>query len=216
MPGRRAASIPPPYQPSPGGSASATLPPGESDPALPGSLHPMRSSHQGQEISEASWYCLSLKEVRLSPCLVVFIGGSSSLTIGRFSSNDRHRRAGPDQHALGEVPCATLNLAEKGASRQWGDRCGRFHSTGARNSRRMAGRGGRDRYYNNLINEPFAKFGVGHEMGAECSCKITPSKGICTWLAMGFPGTTTLPDNKSRFLANFAKGSFDFKSLLSG
>ena len=37
-------------------------------------------------------------------------------------------------------------------------------------------------------------------MGAECSCKITPSKGICTWLAMGFPGTTTLPDNKSRFL----------------
>ena len=28
--------------------------------------------------------------------------------------------------------------------------------------------------------EPFAKFGVGHEMGAECSCKITPSKGICT------------------------------------
>ena len=57
--------------------------------------------------------------------------------------------------------------------------------------------------------EPFAKFGVGHEMGAECSCKITPSKGICTWLAMGFPGTTTLPDNKSRFLANFAKGSMD-------
>ena len=158
IPGRRATSIPPPYQPSPGGSASATLPPGESDPALPGSLHPMRSSHQGQEISEASWYCLSLKEVRLSPCLVVFIGGSSSLTIGRFSSNDRHRRAGPDQHALGEVPCATLNLAEKGASRQWGDRCGRFHSTGARNSRRMAGRGGRDRYYKNLINEPFAKF----------------------------------------------------------
>ena len=56
-------------------------------------------------------------------------------------------------------------------------------------------------------NEPFAKFGVGHEMGAECSCKITPSKGICTWLAMGFPGTTTLPDNKSRFLANFANAS---------
>ena len=24
-------------------------------------------------------------------------------------------------------------------------------------------------------------------MGAECSCKITPSKGICTRLAMGFP-----------------------------
>ena len=38
-----------------------------------------------------------------------------------------------------------------------------------------------------LSDEPFAKFGVGHEMGAECSCKITPWKGICTWLAMGFP-----------------------------
>ena len=50
-------------------------------------------------------------------------------------------------------------------------------------------------------------------MGAECSCKITPSKGICTWLAMGFPGTTTLPDNKSRFLANFAKGSLDWPHL---
>ena len=62
--------------------------------------------------------------------------------------------------------------------------------------------------------EPFAKFGVGHEMGAECSCKITPSTGICTWLAMGFPGTTTLPDNKSRFLANFAKGSFIFSTLI--
>ena len=50
-------------------------------------------------------------------------------------------------------------------------------------------------------------------MGAECSCKITPSKGICTWLAMGFPGTTTLPDNKSRFLANFAKGSLVYRQL---
>ena len=52
-------------------------------------------------------------------------------------------------------------------------------------------------------------------MGAECSCKITPSKGICTWLAMGFPGTTTLPDNKSRFLANFAKGSTYYSPLIT-
>ena len=50
-------------------------------------------------------------------------------------------------------------------------------------------------------------------MGAECSCKITPSKGICTWLAMGFRQGQQLfvPDNKSRFLANFAKGSQDKK-----
>ena len=66
-----------------------------------------------------------------------------------------------------------------------------------------------------LAPEPFAKFGVGHEMGAECSCKITPSKGICTWLAMGFPGTTTLPDNKSRFLTNFAKGSPSMEYILA-
>ena len=123
--------------------------------------------------------------------------------------------------------------------------------------------------------EPFAKFGVGHEMGAECSCKITPSKGICTWLAMGFPlgalhrdptqpgerwehlpqdparilvkallqrqsageptnpvkpiattlpglvragrprsqGQQLFPTIRSRFLANFAKGSKDYVSL---
>ena len=34
-------------------------------------------------------------------------------------------------------------------------------------------------------------------------CKIR----ICTWPAMGFPGITTLPGNKSHLLANFAKGS---------
>ena len=70
------------------------------------------------------------------------------------------------------------------------------------------------RNHNRKVEETFAKFGVGHEMGAECSCKITPSKGICTWLAMGFPGTTTLPDNKSRFLANFAKGSEEINRVL--
>ena len=207
IPGRRAASIPPPYQPSPGGSASATLPPGESDPALPGSLHPMRSSHQGQEISEASWYCLSLKEVRLSPCLVVFIGGLSSLTIGRFSSNDRHRRAGPDQHALGEVPCATLNLAEKGASRQWGDRCGCFHSTGARNSRRMAGRGGRDRYYNNLINEPFAKFARKRDLLS--GRVVVPGKPMASQVQIPFEGVI-LQEHSAPISCptpNFAKGS---------
>ena len=42
-------------------------------PALPGSHHPMTSSHQGHEIAEAFWFRLSLKEVHLSLCLFVFI-----------------------------------------------------------------------------------------------------------------------------------------------
>ena len=47
-------------------------------PALPGGLHPMRSSHQGDKSAEALWCRLSLKEVNLSSCLFVFIRGSSS------------------------------------------------------------------------------------------------------------------------------------------
>ena len=43
-------------------------------PALPGSLHPIKSSHS----AEASWWRLSLKEVHLSSCQFVFIRGSSS------------------------------------------------------------------------------------------------------------------------------------------
>ncbi len=42
-------------------------------PALPGSRHPMTSSHSGHEIAEAFWFRLSLKEVHLSSCLFVFI-----------------------------------------------------------------------------------------------------------------------------------------------
>ena len=42
-------------------------------PALPGSLHPMTSSHQGHRIAEAFWRRLSLKDVHLSSCLFVFI-----------------------------------------------------------------------------------------------------------------------------------------------
>ena len=79
-------------------------------PALPASLHPMTSSHQGHKMAEALWCCLSLKEViSLVPIRVhwwfvfirvfplsdahswfVFIRGS----IGRFSSNDPPGRAG--------------------------------------------------------------------------------------------------------------------------
>ena len=54
----------------------------------------MTSSHQGQKIAEAFWRQLSLKQVHLSSCLFVFIGGSSSLTIDCFSSNDPPRRGG--------------------------------------------------------------------------------------------------------------------------
>ena len=47
-------------------------------PALPASLHPMTSSHQGHKSAEAFWCCLWLKEVHLSSCLFVSIRGSSS------------------------------------------------------------------------------------------------------------------------------------------
>ena len=42
-------------------------------PALPGSRHPMTSSHPGHNIAEAFWYRLSLKQVHLSSGLFVFI-----------------------------------------------------------------------------------------------------------------------------------------------
>ena len=42
-------------------------------PALPGSHHPMTSSHPGHKIAEASWRRLWLKEVHLSSCLFVFL-----------------------------------------------------------------------------------------------------------------------------------------------
>ena len=55
-------------------------------PALPGGLPPMTGSHQRDKSAEAFWRQLSLKEVHQSSCLFVFIGGSSSLTSGCFSS----------------------------------------------------------------------------------------------------------------------------------
>ena len=55
-------------------------------PALPGGLSPMTGSHQRDKSAEAFWRQLSLKEVHQSWCLFVFIGGSSSLTNGCFSS----------------------------------------------------------------------------------------------------------------------------------
>ena len=73
-------------------------------PALPGSRHPMTSSHQGHQIAEAFWCRLWLKEVHLSSCLFVSIRGSSSLTIGRFSSNDPHGRAGARLAGKREFP----------------------------------------------------------------------------------------------------------------
>ena len=42
-------------------------------PALPGSHHPMTSSHQGHKIAEAFWCRLWLKQVHLSSGLFVFI-----------------------------------------------------------------------------------------------------------------------------------------------
>ena len=54
----------------------------------------MTGSHQRDKSAEAFWRQLLLKEVHQSSCLFVFIRGSSSLSIGRFSSNDPHGRAG--------------------------------------------------------------------------------------------------------------------------
>ena len=42
-------------------------------PALPGSSHPMTSSHHGHQIAEAFWCRLWLKEVHVSSCLFVFL-----------------------------------------------------------------------------------------------------------------------------------------------
>ena len=55
-------------------------------PALPGGLPPMTGSHQRDKSIEVFWRQLSLKQVDQSSCLFVFIGGSSSLTNGCFSS----------------------------------------------------------------------------------------------------------------------------------
>ena len=93
-PGRSRGRAPFPVDPSGGdGRGCARLGAGGT-PALPGSLHPMTSSDQGHKMAEAFWCCLSLKEVHLYSCLFVSIGGSCSLTISRFSSNDPHSRAG--------------------------------------------------------------------------------------------------------------------------
>ena len=73
-------------------------------PALPGGLPPMTGSHQGHKIAEAFWRRLPLKEVHLSSCSFVSIRGSSSLRVGRFSSNDLHTRAGARLAGKREIP----------------------------------------------------------------------------------------------------------------
>ena len=72
-PGRRRAMAPFPVDPSGGdGRGCARLCAGGT-PALPGSRHPMTSSHQGHQIAEAFWCRLSLKQAHLSSGLFVFI-----------------------------------------------------------------------------------------------------------------------------------------------
>ena len=73
-PGRRRAVALFPVDPSGGdGQGCARLGAGGT-PALPGSLHPMTSSHQGHKVAEAFSCRLWLKEVHLSSGLFVFIG----------------------------------------------------------------------------------------------------------------------------------------------
>ena len=93
-------------------------------PALPGSHHPMTSSHQGHKIAEAFWCRLSLKKVYLSSCSFVCIRGSSSLAISRFSSNDPPHRGGrgPDSRANGSFPKGARRLSEKSPA-GWAGRC---------------------------------------------------------------------------------------------
>ena len=75
---------------------------------------PLTSSHQGHKMADAFWRRLWLKEIHLSSglfvficvhsCLFVSIRGSSSLTIGRFSSNNPHGRAGAGLAGKREFP----------------------------------------------------------------------------------------------------------------
>ena len=76
--GRRRGMAPFPVDPSGGdGRGCARLGAGGT-PALPGSLHPMTSSHQGHKIADVFWCRSSLKQVHLSSGLFVFLRGSSS------------------------------------------------------------------------------------------------------------------------------------------
>ena len=98
FPGLAARRYPPPHQPSPFGSASAILLKGGVIRPLPGARasrpHPVPAnfsapaSGPGCKPGTRRSICL-----RVYWCLFVSIRGSSSLTIGRFSSNDPHGRA---------------------------------------------------------------------------------------------------------------------------
>ena len=65
--------VPFPVDPSGGDGQGCARPCAGGTPALPGSRHPMTSSHQGHNIAEVFWYSLSLKEVHLSSGLFVSI-----------------------------------------------------------------------------------------------------------------------------------------------
>ena len=85
-PGRSRAMAPLPVDPGGGDGRDCAKICAGGTPALPGGLPPMTGSHQGDKSAEAFWRQLSLKQVHQSSCLFVFIGGSSSLTKGCFSS----------------------------------------------------------------------------------------------------------------------------------
>ncbi len=114
-PGRRRVMAPFPVDPSGGDGRGCDRLGAGGTPALPGSHHPMTSSHQGNQIADAFWWRLSLKKVYLSSCSFVCIRGSSSLAISRFSSNDPPHRGGrgPDSRANGSFPKGARRLSEK-------------------------------------------------------------------------------------------------------
>ena len=122
-PGRRRAMAPFPVDPSGGdGRGCARLGAGGT-PALPGSHHcaggtpalPGRElvHAQEQKIADAFGYRLSFKQVHLSSGLFVSIGGSSSLTVGRFPSNDPHGTAGAALPGSAGVPPACCPIGRR-------------------------------------------------------------------------------------------------------
>ena len=72
-PGRRRAMAPFPVDSSGGDVPGCARLGAGGTPALPGSHHPMTSSHQGHQIAEAFWRRLGLKEIHLSSGLFVLI-----------------------------------------------------------------------------------------------------------------------------------------------
>ena len=132
--------VPFPVDPSGGdGRGCARLGAGGT-PALPGSSHPMTSSHQGHQIAEAFWRPLSLKEGRLSSGLFVFIRVHSWFIFinersAVFPRMIHTAGPGPGSRANGSFPKGAGRLSEKSPARHPPTAPPGRHCLGARASR---------------------------------------------------------------------------------